>query len=59
MPVVFTVDVLDTWNMTVTRAPGDFTLKQKDDNTYADKDGRSIALPGNPYVAIRVKRLKS
>ena len=44
--------------MTVTRVPGDFTLKQKDDNTYADKDGRSIELPGYPYMALRVKRLR-
>ena len=55
----FTVDVLDTWNMTVSRVPGDFTLKKSDDDTYADKDRRSIALPGNPYMAIRVKWLKN
>ena len=55
----FTVEVLDTWNMTVARVPGDFTLKQRDNDTYADKDGRSIELPGNPYMAIRVKWLKN
>ena len=55
----FTVDVLDTWNMTVTRAPGDFTLKRRDDDTYADKDGRGIELPGKPYMAIQLKRLKN
>ena len=45
--------------MTVTRVPGEFTLKQKDDDFYADKDGRSVELPGNPCMAIRVKRLKN
>ncbi|MGA2175245.1 MAG: hypothetical protein ABSH38_09715 [Verrucomicrobiota bacterium] len=45
--------------MTVTRVPGDFTLKNRDDGTYADKNGPSIALPGHPCVAIRVKRLKN
>jgi hypothetical protein len=53
----FTVEVLDTWNMTVTPLPGEFTLKKKDNYTYADKDGRSVALPGKPYLAIRIKRV--
>jgi hypothetical protein len=54
----FTVDVLDTWNMTTTRVPGEFTLKKRDDGTFADKDGRGIELPGKSYMAIRVTRLK-
>ena len=53
----FTVEILDTWNMTVTPVPGEFTLKKKDNYTYADKDGRSVALPGKPYLAIRIKRV--
>ena len=52
----FTAEVLDTWNMTVTAVPGDFTLKQEDDGSYADADGRSIPLPGKPYIAICIKR---
>jgi hypothetical protein len=54
----FTAEVLDTWNMTVTPVDGVFTLKKKDNYFYADKDGRSIALPGKPYMAIRIKRVK-
>ena len=54
----FTVEVLDTWNMTVTPLPGEFILKKKDNYSYADQDGRSIALPGKPYLAIRIKRVK-
>jgi hypothetical protein len=54
----FTVEVLDTWNMTVTPVPGEFTLKKKDNYTYADKDGRNVSLPGKPYLAIRIKRVK-
>ena len=54
----FTAEVLDTWNMTVTPVPGEFTLKQKDDSSYADANGRSIPLPGKPYIAIRIKRVK-
>lgn len=54
----FTAEVLDTWNMTITPVPGEFTSKKKDDYFYADANGRSIPLPGNPYIAIRIKRLK-
>jgi hypothetical protein len=54
----FTAEVLDTWNMTVTPVDGIFTLKKKDNYSFADKDGRSIELPGKPYMAIRIKRVK-
>jgi hypothetical protein len=53
----FTVEVLDTWNMTVTPLSGEFTLKKKDNYTYADKDGRNVPLPGKPFMAIRIKRV--
>jgi hypothetical protein len=52
----FTAEILDTWNMTVTPVPGEFTLKQKDDSLFADANGHSIPLPGKPYIAIRIKR---
>ncbi len=52
----FRAEVLDTWNMTTTPGEGIFTLKKKTDYFYADKDGRSIPLPGRPYMAIRLKR---
>jgi hypothetical protein len=54
----FTAEVLDTWNMTVTPVPGTFTLVKMTDYFHGDKDGRSIPLPGKPYVAIRIKRVK-
>ena len=53
----FRVDVLDTWNMTATPAPGEFTLRKKDNYFYGDENGRTIELPGKPYVAIRIKRV--
>lgn len=53
----FTADVLDTWNMTITPA-GTFTLARKDAYSMGDKDGRSITLPGRPYMAIRLKRVE-
>jgi hypothetical protein len=53
----FRSEVLDTWNMTVTPVEGTFTLKKQTDYFFADKDGRSIPLPGRPYMALRIKRL--
>jgi hypothetical protein len=55
----FTAEALDTWNMTVTPVDGVFTLKKKDGYFHADKDGRSIPLPGKPYMAIRIKRVRN
>jgi Domain of unknown function (DUF5060)/Domain of unknown function (DUF5605)/Protein of unknown function (DUF4038) len=54
----FTAEILDTWNMTTTPVEGAFTLKKKDNYLFADKDGRSVQLPGKPYMAIRIKRVK-
>jgi hypothetical protein len=54
----FTAEILDTWNMTVTPVDGVFTLKKKDNYFQADKDGRRLTLPGKPYMAIRIQRVK-
>ena len=54
----FKADVLDTWNMTITPVPGVFTLKKLDNYTYGDVNNRSIPLPGRPYMAIRIERVK-
>ncbi|MDR3457431.1 MAG: DUF5605 domain-containing protein [Verrucomicrobiae bacterium] len=54
----FTVEVLDTWNMTVTPVSGVFTLQKKDGYFYGDKDGRVVELPGRPYMAVRIKRVR-
>lgn len=53
----FKVEVIDTWNMTVTPVDGVFEIKKQDDYMYADKDGRSVALPGRPYMALRIVRV--
>lgn len=53
----FKAEVLDTWNMTVTAVPGVFTLKKRTDYFFGDRDDRKIALPGKPYIAIRLKRV--
>ncbi|XLZ72148.1 pectinesterase family protein [Massilia sp. SR12] len=53
----FRAEVIDTWNMTITPVPGVFEMRKRDAYNFADKDGRSIALPGRPYMAVRLVRV--
>jgi hypothetical protein len=53
----FKVDVIDTWNMTVTPVQGVFEAKKQGDYMFADQDGRSVPLPGRPYMALRIVRV--
>jgi len=54
----YTAEVLDTWNMTVMPVSGTFTLVRESEYFFVDKDMRKIQLPGKPYMAIRIKRVK-
>jgi hypothetical protein len=54
----FNVEILDTWNMTVTHMPGNFTIRKKTDYSFGDSDNRPIPLPGRPYMAVRVRRIE-
>ena len=53
----FSVEILDTWNMTITPVPGVFTAKRKNANAFMDGSGRSVVLPSAPYIALRIRRL--
>jgi len=52
----FTVEVIDTWNMTITPVEGVFTLKKLDRYVFVDAAERSVPLPGRPYLALRIRR---
>jgi len=54
----FQVDVIDTWNMTITVEPGVFTTHKKDNYTLADAGKRGVKLPGRPWMAIRARRVE-
>jgi hypothetical protein len=56
----FHVDVLDTWNMTVTPIDKPFTLRQPAPGEYiaTNDDDSSINLPGNPWIALRITRIQ-
>jgi hypothetical protein len=53
----FKVEVLDTWAMTVTPVEGEFVTKKKDNYHFVDEEGRTIALPGKPYMALCIRRV--
>lgn len=53
----FRVDVLDTWNMTISAVPGAFTMRRKNAYFFHDPARPVVDLPGRPAMAIRVVRL--
>jgi len=55
----FKVEILDTWNMTITPVDGVFETAPVDGYRIFDKNHRAIALPERPYMALRIKRLGS
>jgi Domain of unknown function (DUF5060)/Protein of unknown function (DUF4038)/Domain of unknown function (DUF5605) len=52
----FTVEIIDTWNMTITPVDGVFEIGKRDSYVFAALDGRSVPLPGRPYLALRIRR---
>lgn len=53
----FKAEIIDTWNMTVTPVDGDFEIGAPARYRVADKSGRVIALPGKPWMALRIHRV--
>ncbi|WP_395650636.1 DUF5605 domain-containing protein [Brevundimonas sp.] len=54
----FHVDVIDTWNMRITRQPDVLTLAKKDGTKYFFHDPArpTVTLPGRSWMAIRLER---
>ncbi|MDR8391917.1 DUF5060 domain-containing protein [Aliifodinibius sp. S!AR15-10] len=53
----FRVDVIDTWNMTITPTEKVYEVERKDGYRFVDIDGKEVELPGKPYIAIRIQRV--
>jgi hypothetical protein len=53
----FQVEVLDTWNMTVEPAGEPLTVKRASEYNMVAEDGRTIVLPGRPFMALRITRM--
>jgi hypothetical protein len=54
----YRVDVLDTWNMTITPVDGVFTLGKQQGYEFHDRQERKITLPAQPYLALRIERVR-
>jgi len=55
----FRVEVLDTWEMTVTPVEGVFTIKATGSYRYRGEGPGVVKLPGKPYVALRIRQEKA
>ena len=53
----FAVDVIDTWNMTVTPVAGEFVTRKADSYYFSDEHARTVPLPGKPFRALRIRRV--
>jgi hypothetical protein len=54
--MAFSVEILDTWNMTVKKVPGRFVVRKKDMYFFEDVEGRTVRLPGRKWMALRIVR---
>ncbi len=53
----FKVEVIDTWNMTITPVSKQFEVQKLDSYQFVDKQHSKIELPGKPYIALRITRV--
>lgn len=52
----YRADIIDTWNMTITPA-GTFSMAQMNDYDVHDPARPTLALPGQPWIAVRLVRV--
>ncbi|MEO6732300.1 MAG: DUF5060 domain-containing protein [Ferruginibacter sp.] len=53
----YTVEILDTWDMTVTPVAGIFETTPVEDYRLFDKERKKIRLPMKPYIALRITEI--
>jgi hypothetical protein len=51
----FAIDILDSWNATITPITGDFTVMRRD--AYDFVSSRKVVLPGKPWLALRIRKI--
>src|SRR5262249_26572839 len=56
-PMKLQVEVIDTWEMTVTPVKGTFEARPKDKYVYTCETNPKIKLPDKPYLALRIRRV--
>ncbi|SDM10456.1 Protein of unknown function [Catalinimonas alkaloidigena] len=53
----FKVDVIDTWNRTITPVDRVFEVEELDNYRFVDKHRAKVKLPNRPYMALRIQRI--
>ncbi|MDC7684176.1 DUF5060 domain-containing protein [Asticcacaulis sp. BYS171W] len=53
----YRVDIIDTWNMTITPVEGVFTMDIKDAYSFHDPKRPVVTLPGKKWIALRITRV--
>jgi hypothetical protein len=54
----FKAEIIDTWNMTITPVKDPFVVEKQGQYKFVDKNKSVIQLPGKPYMALRIRRIK-
>jgi hypothetical protein len=54
----FKVEVIDTWNMTITPVSKPFEVKKLNNYQFVEKSGAKVKLPGKPYIALRITKVQ-
>jgi len=55
--MMFAVEILDTWNMTVTPVDGTFKIIADTTYRYHAEGQKKVKLPGHAYIALRIRRV--
>lgn len=55
----YKVEILDTWNMTISTSNITFEATEPDDYRILDKEKQKISLPLKPYIALRITEINS
>lgn len=53
----YRLDVIDTWNMTVTPVEGVFTMQRHSDYDFHDPARPTVELPGKQWIAVRLTKV--
>ena len=54
----FEVEIIDTWDMTITKSPLDFEAFPVDNYRAHDKQMKAVRLPLKPYIALRITEIQ-
>jgi hypothetical protein len=57
--MTFHIDLIDTWNMTITPLPETYTIKKQDMYFFTTQGNKIVPLPSKPYLALRITRINT